>query len=216
MDFDWAEAERHWSVAMPREPVSHDVLLWYANHFLLPTGRVGEAVAVESNVIDNDPLNLLYRHHLALSLWHAGRLRDAEAELRRVLAVDDRYPLALNSLGALYAQQGQFEGALQCAEAAYSLAPLALFGGHLAAVLRRTGATSRADSLVEGLRSGTSCGASVGLTVYYGLLGQFAEAAECAERAIEERYTMLIQVIRPLLRSSTQWPALARRMNIHG
>src|SRR5262249_10462429 len=30
-EYDWVEAERHWRVAMAREPVSRDVRFWYGN-----------------------------------------------------------------------------------------------------------------------------------------------------------------------------------------
>jgi hypothetical protein len=36
------------------------------------------------------PLNLLYRHHLAVGFRHAGRAEEATAELRKVLEIDER------------------------------------------------------------------------------------------------------------------------------
>ena len=199
---------------MVREPVPQDVLFWHANHFLLPIGRAGEAAEGESRVLGNDPLNLLYRHHLAVSLRHSGRLQEAEAELRRVLDFDAKYAVALGTLGAVCAQQGRLDEALKLTEAAYTLAPSSPLGGQLAALLVSTGATSRADPLIEGLRSGAACGASVGLTVFHALLGQFAQSAEHAEQAIEERYPLFIAIIRPILVTSPKWPALAQRMNL--
>jgi TolB-like protein/Tfp pilus assembly protein PilF len=218
MDFSWREAEQHFNLAMAREPVPPDVLFWYANHFLMPIGRVSEAANLESKVLEHDPLNLLYRHHWAVALRHLGRLQEAEAELRRILEVDAQYPLALGTLGAICAQQGRLDEALQFTETAYSLVPLAQFCGQLAALLVKAGATSRADSMIVDLESGPTCSASGGLTIFHGMLGQFAQAAEYAERAIDERYMGLIALIRPLLQSSPQWPALAKRMNFpnHG
>lgn len=214
MDYAWAEAERHWHSAMHREPVPRDVLFWHANHFLLPIGRIGEAVEVESKVLENDPLNLLYRHHLAVSLRHSGRLQEAEAELRKILEVDGKYTLALGTLGALCVQQGRFSEGLALTETAYAIAPSALLAGQFAALLMRSGAISRADSLIDSLKSGTTCTASVGLAVFHALVGQFAEAAEYAEQAIEQRYPSLIAVTRPLLLSTSQWAVLAKRMNL--
>lgn len=214
MEFSWREAEHHWNLAMARQPVPPDVLFWYANHFLLPIGRVSEAVNLESKVLEHDPLNLLYRHHWAVALRHLGRLPEAEAELRRVLEVDGQYPLALGTLGAICAQQGRLHEALEFTEAAYTLVPLAPFCGQLAALLTIAGTASRSDSLIDELKSGATCAASVGLTIFHGMLGQFAEAAEYAERAIDERYTLLIAIIRPLLLSSPQWPLLAKQMNL--
>jgi TolB-like protein len=218
MEFAWTEAERHWNAAMLREPVPQDVLFWHANHFLLPIGRVGEAIQVESKVLENDPLNLLYRHHLAVSMRHCGSLQEAEAELRKILEVDGRYPLALGTLGAIYAQQGRFREGLELTETAYAIAPSTLtwLAGQLAALLMSTGESGRAAPLIDSLRSGTAYTASVGLMVFHALLGQWAEAASYAERAIEEHYPALIALARPLLISSPQWNALAKRMNLPG
>ena len=63
-DYDWNEAERQWRLAMAREPVSHDIRFWYGNHYLLPIGRPVEAVEAMARGLEEDPLNLLYRHHL--------------------------------------------------------------------------------------------------------------------------------------------------------
>jgi TolB-like protein/Tfp pilus assembly protein PilF len=214
MEFSWREAEQHWNLAMAREPVPQDVLFWYANHFLLPIGRVKEAVELEAKVLEHDPLNLLYRHHWAVALRHFGRLQEAEAELRRILEFDGQYPLALGTLGAVCAQQGRLDEALKLSEAAYTLAPLAPFGGQVAALLMKAGETSRSDSLIDDLKRGATSAPSVGLAIFHAMLGQFRQAAEYAERAIDERYTLLIATIRPLLQSTPQWPALAKQMNL--
>ncbi len=214
-DYKWNEAERRWRVAMAHEPVSRDIRFWYGNHYLLPIGRPVEAVEAMTWGLEPDPLNLMYRHHLAVGLRHAGRLEDAEAELRKVLEIDENFPLALGTLGAVCAQQGRFEEALTLTEKVYTLTPWASpIIGQLAALLVRARDTSRADALIEKLRRGETCGAPAGLAVFHAMCGEFDRAAECAEQAIEERYPLLVRVLRPLLQSSPRWPALARLMNL--
>ena len=200
---------------MAREPVSRDIRFWYGNHYLLPIGRVEEAVEAMTWGLELDPLNLLYRHHLALGLRHAGRLEDAESELRKVLEIDGNFALALETLGAICAQQGRFEEALALTERAYALTPWASpTVGQLAALLVRAGDTSRADALLEKLRRGEVCGAPAGLAVFHAMGGEFDRAAESAEQAIEERHPLLVRTLRPLLHSSPRWPALARMMKL--
>src|SRR5205085_2091443 len=111
-DFDWNEAQRHWRLAMARDPVSCDIRLWYGNHYLLPIGRPLEAVEAMGQSLAEDPLNPLGRHHFAVGLRHAGRLEDAETELRKVLEINANFPLALGTLGAVCAQQERFGEAL--------------------------------------------------------------------------------------------------------
>ncbi len=214
-DYDWPEAERQWHLAMAREPISRDVRFWYGNHYLLPIGRPMEAVEAEARVLEEDPLNILYRTLFAVGLQNAGRLEDAEAELRTVLELDENFPLAVGTLGAVCAQQRRLQEALTLTERAHALMPWANpIIGQLAALLVRTGATTRGKALVERLGAGNAYGAPTGLAVFHAMCGEFDRAAEWTEHAIEERHPRLVAILGPLLRTSSRWPALARMMNL--
>jgi tetratricopeptide (TPR) repeat protein len=213
--FDWKEAERRWRLATAREPISRDIRFWYGNHYLLPLGRPVEAVEAMAWGLEGDPLNLLYRSAWARGLWHAGRLEDAETELRKVLELNENFPLALGILGAICAQQGRFEEALALTEKAYAVTPWAnAIAGQLAALLVRTGAKSRAEALIEKLRPGKAYGAPTGMAVFHAMRGEFDQAAEWAERAIEERYPEFVKILGPLLKPTPCWPALEKLMNL--
>ncbi len=213
--FDWSEAERQWRLAMAGEPVSREVRLWYGNHYLLPMGRPAEAVEFMAGGVEADPLNLLYRHHLARGLRNAGRLRDAEDELRKILELDANFPYALGTLGSLCAHEGRLEEALVLTEQACALMPWAnAFAGQLAALLRRTGENRRAEALRESLSRGGAYGAPTGMTIFHAMCGEFERAGEWAVRAVDERYPEFLNMLRPWLQSSPQWRALARLMNL--
>ena len=212
-NYDWHEAERHWHVAMRGERVSCHVHLWYGNHYLLPLGRFHDAVAEMKKGLEGDPINLLYRHHFAVGLRNAGQIDDAEAELRRVLELDENFPMALGTLGAVCAQQGRFDEALTLSERACALTPWTNpVVGQLAALLVRAGSVSRAETLLAALRPGTACGAPAGMAVYHAMRGEFDRAAEWTERAIDVRYPLLPALLRPLLGATPVWPALAAKM----
>ena len=214
-NYDWREAEQHWRVAMSGELVSCHVHFWYGHHYLLPLGRFHDALAQMKKGIEGDPINLLYRHHLAVGLRNVGRLDEAEAELRRVLELDEHFALAVGTLGAVCAQQGRFEEALALSERAHALSPWSnMIVGQLAALLVSAGATSRAETLLDGLRPGTAWGAPTGMAVFHAMRGEFDRAAEWAARAIDLRYPLLVALFRPLLGSTPVWPALARMMNL--
>ena len=219
--YDWDEANRQWQLAMTREPASlsavkaSDIRFWYGNHYLLPVGRPAEAIEAEAIGIQEDPLNLLYRHLFAAALQHAGRLGDAEAELRKILDVDENFSVALGTLGAVCAQQGRVEEALAFTERAHSLRPWENpIVGQLAALLVRTRATTRAEGLIDRLRSSNTYLAPTGLTVFHAMCGEFDRAAEWAEKAIDEQYGPIIRILAPLLRPTPVWPALAKQMNL--
>jgi eukaryotic-like serine/threonine-protein kinase len=214
-DYDWHAAERHWRVAMAREPVASHIRLWYGNHYLAPIGRFQEALDAIAKGVAADPINLLYRHILASGLRNAGRIEEAGDELRRILELDENFPLAVGTLGAVCAQQERFGEALTLSEKAYALTPWSNpIVGQLAALLVRTGATSRAEALLEGLRPGTAWGAPTGMAVFHAMCGEFDRAAEWAERAIDSRFPLLVPILGPILRQTPVWPTLARMMNL--
>jgi eukaryotic-like serine/threonine-protein kinase len=214
-DYDWHAAERHWRVAMAREPVASHIRLWYGNHYLAPIGRFQEALDAIAKGVAADPINLLYRHILASGLRNAGRIEEAGDELRRILELDENFPLAVGTLGAVCAQQGRFGEALTLSEKAYALTPWSNpIVGQLAALLVRTGATSRAEALLEGLRPGTAWGAPTGMAVFHAMCAEFDRAAEWAERAIDSRFPLLVPILGPILRQTPVWPTLARMMNL--
>ena len=213
-EYDWNTADQHWRLALSREPVSCHVRFWYGNHYLLPLGRFQDALDAMAKGLEGDPINLLYRHHFADGLRHAGRFEEAESELRRVLELDGNFPMAIGTLGALLAQQGRLGEALALSENSYGLMPAPLAAGQLAALLVRTGDSSRAETLLEELRSGTVWGAPTGMAMFHALCGELDQAADWVERAIEARYPRLVSIFGPFMRSSPRWPALARIMNL--
>jgi TolB-like protein/predicted Ser/Thr protein kinase/Tfp pilus assembly protein PilF len=214
-EHDWIGAEREWQLAMVRKPISRDVRLWYGNHYLLPIGRLAEAVEAMASGLQEDPLNLLYRHHYARGLRHLGRLEEAEAELRGVLDVDPNFPIALETLGAVCAQQGNSEEALALTERAHVVTPWSFtVVGQLAALRNRAGDRTRTDALLETLGTGEAYGASTGLAIFHAMRGDFEQSAEWAARGIAQRFLPLVYMVAPLLRSQRQWPALARLLNL--
>ena len=212
---DWVGAEREWRLAMARTPISSDVRFWYGNHYLLPIGHVTEAVETMATALEDDPLNLLYRHLYVRGLRHLGRLDEAEAELRGILDVDADFPWALETLGAVCAQQGRSEEGLAFTERAHVVTPWSCTViGQLAALLERAGDRTRADALLETLGTGEAYGASTGLAIFHAMRGDAERSAEWAAQGIAQRFLPLVYMVAPLLKSQRQWPALARLLNL--
>ena len=165
--------------------------------------------------LQDDPLNLLYRHLYARGLRHLGRLEDAEVELRRILDIDPGFPWALETLGAVCAQQGNAEEALAYTERAHEVTPWShTVVGQLAALVERAGDRTRAAALVETLGMGEAYGASTGFAIFHAMRGDSEQAAEWAARGIAQRFLPLVYMVAPLLRPQRQWAALARLMNL--
>jgi tetratricopeptide (TPR) repeat protein len=216
-EYDWARADRHWRMAMSRYPISRDVLFWYGNHYLLLVGRTSEAIDAMEQGLEGDPLNFLYRQIYARGLCLADKWIEAEAELRSILELDPSYTHALAGLGLLYARQGRLEEALSTNEQAHAAMPWAtLVTGQLAATLRRTGNTRRAEILIHEIENGPEHGVSSGLAMFHALCGELEEAAKWAERAIEQRHMTFLHNVCLLFRPTPWWPRLAKLMNLPG
>ncbi|HEY7291716.1 MAG TPA: winged helix-turn-helix domain-containing protein [Vicinamibacterales bacterium] len=174
-----------------------------------------EAVEAMQRGLEPDPFNLLYRRLLAVGLWHANRLDDAERELRRVLELDESFARAHYTLGAICAQRERFGEALELTQRAHELIPEnPIVLGQLAALVLRAGDRRRADSLLDQLRRGEAHGTSIGFAVFHATRGEIQTACDWAVRVIEQRYPQVVHVLRPLLCGSARWPALAATMNL--
>jgi serine/threonine-protein kinase len=108
-DFDWTEVERQFQLAMAQGVVSSRVRRYYAHYSLLPTGRAADAVQFYGVGISEDPLNLQFRSELALCLRSAGQLEAGDAELRRIMQIDETFWFPHFLLGVNRALDGHME-----------------------------------------------------------------------------------------------------------
>jgi hypothetical protein len=132
-----------------------------------------------------------------------------------VLDIDPNFPWALETLGAVRAQQGDWAEGLAFTERAHVVTPWSnTVMGQLAALVDRAGDQTRVDALLEQLGTGEAYGASTGLAIFHAMKGDFERAAEWAARGIEQRFLPLVYMVAPLLRPQRHWPALARLMNL--
>jgi serine/threonine-protein kinase len=211
-DYDWKEAERRFRLAMAHDPVPPRVREWYGWFYLLPIGRMEEAVEQHEQELKGDPLNVMDRICLAVSLMGVGRLADAQAELHKVLELDEHSAQACSALAVSYARQEKWTEALHVAEKADPMIPLAT--GILAGILRRMGEVDRAEELIQKLMPGAAYGAPSGLTFFYLVCGEIDKAVDWLGKAIEQRDPTAAAYASMFFRSTSRWPKLARLMNL--
>lgn len=220
-DYNWREAERRFTMAIASPPVSSFVSYCYAPYFLVPSGRLVEAVAELQRGLENDPLHLHLRAELATCLMDLHRFDEALEGLRKQLALDDTFWLARWKLGECHVAMGQMDEARSVLEEAYRLAPFfAEIVGLYAGVLMRTGERAQSDELVDRLRTAESTvWKATGLVPYHLVCGDVDAAADWIDYRIEERgdHSLLHALWSPLaseLRKSARWRPLARKMNL--
>ena len=216
-DYDWAEADRQFRIAVKREPLSPHLRQWYATFWLASTGRTGEALLQVTHVREDDPL---------CQMWHLMRSNvlglsfedEAVAGARKAVELDSNFWFGWAQLGLLHAHGGRHAEAMHCAEKAMSAAPWSPYSvGLMAGVLATTGQAERAEPLLDTLR-GDVYGGPVGLLVEALARGDADSAAGWARKAAEQRFPLIIAVLlrpfEPVLRRSTEWADALRVMNL--
>jgi eukaryotic-like serine/threonine-protein kinase len=211
-DYDWKEAERRFHLAMAHDPVPPRVRQWYGWIYLLPIGQAEESVQQQERGIQEDPLNVVARISLAQSFLNLGRLADAQAEANKALELEEYYSGASYVLAFTKVRQEKWTEALHIAEKAYPMTTQVI--GILAGVLKCMGEVNRAEELIQKLMPGEAYGAPLGLSHFYLVCGEMDKAAEWWEKVIEQRHPLAAILASMFFRSTSQWPALARLMNL--
>jgi serine/threonine-protein kinase len=218
-DYDWKEAERHFRMALSRDAVPPTVHLCYASFFLMPTGRLAEAMQEYDQAVQEDPLNHLFRQGRAGCLLAQGRDAEAVRDARRIIEIDQRLAPSYLTLALAHLSQDKVSEAFSFAEQAYSLAPwyhIAI--GLFAALLVRTGDRGRAETVLQGVRDQQSYGAPVALLIFHSVCGEIDAAADWVAKAIAQRFPLIFSLLRgPIgksLRSSPHWPGLLKLVNL--
>jgi len=105
-EWNWREAEHHYSVALRLAPHTAEVHDSYATGYLAPLGRIEEALAENRLARGLDPFSQQLGRSYVFILLLARRLADAEVECRRILEKqpDDCYVRLVLAL-ALHGQR---------------------------------------------------------------------------------------------------------------
>jgi serine/threonine-protein kinase len=218
LDYDWASAEQHFARALSGGAASSRVHHYFGHYFLLPSGRVAEALEQQTVAFQADPLNLSVQVARAVSLRGIGDSAAADAELHGMLRSDPSFWFPWFSLGVHHVLAGRLSDAVRFADRGFQLAPwFKPIVGLQAAVCRLTGEPDRAAALVRELEQTDWGDFPIGAAIYHLLCGDLDQSADWTVRAIERRQPAVFYFLTEhasALRSSSRWPALARLMNL--
>jgi serine/threonine-protein kinase len=211
-DYNWKEAGEQYQLAMAAEHVPGDVRARHAAYYLIPSGRVEEAIEQGEMAIGQDPLNATVRGLFAHVLHQEEAYDRALAEAQKGVELDasNWYPHYV--IGSNYALRGEFAAALPAAQRSFQAAPwYAPAVGLLAGIFAQLGEKERAEELVTTLKDMSQAG----MFRYHLLCSRTDMAADCLGQMIEERDPLapVVSCLKPI-RSSPRWPALAKMMNL--
>jgi DNA-binding winged helix-turn-helix (wHTH) protein/Flp pilus assembly protein TadD len=111
-EWDWAEAERRWRKAIALAPEYATAHQWYGIHYLMPMGRLEEAIAETRRAQQLDPLSAVFNAFVGASLYFARRYDEAIEECGKAVDLHPDFGVAHWYLGRAYLQQGRLPEAL--------------------------------------------------------------------------------------------------------
>jgi len=221
IDYNWREVEREMALALRLDPSSPLVRLRCAVSWLMPQGRMEEAVAETEYALQLDPLSLFVRLARALMLLISYQHERALEAARQLLELDPAAYWAHLAMGSIYRDQGLLDKAI----AAHRSAAQASGGtpamlGWLGHTLALSGNTSEARALLQRLYR-KAAGGYVPPTSFAWIhlgLGEIDAAFGWLNRAVEacDQLLMPIKSYRFLdsVRKDPRFAELLRKMNL--
>jgi len=221
-EYDWQGGERELRRGLDLNPSSPDVQYYYAHWFLLPVGRVEQALAGDRRTLEMDPLDPFYISQYGYLLHATRQFEPAIAQLQHAINVDPTFFESHWLLSITYALTGRLNEAIAEAEKANALSGgIARTLGLLGRVYGMAGRTAEAQQLLEELearrRSGYVPPSSIAM-IYRGL-GDLEKGLEWWIRGIEEHDMLLVMSLKAEpgydnLRSHPVYQELLRKMNL--
>ncbi len=221
VEYNWHEVQREMALALRLDPTSPLVRLRYAVSWLMPQGRMEEAVAEVERVLQSAPLSLFVRlAQVVMLLISCQHERTLEAA-RQLLELDPAAYWAYLAIGSTYRDQGIFEKAIaahrRAMEVSGDSAPMM---GWLGLTLGLSGNASEARALLERLYRKAAQGyvPPTSLAWIHLGLGEIDTAFEWLNRAVDECDQLLMPIksyrfLNPI-RSDPRFAALLRKMNL--
>jgi TolB-like protein/Tfp pilus assembly protein PilF len=221
IEYNWAEVQREMALALRLNPTSPLVRFRNATSWLMPQGRLEEAIAEVESALQLDPLSLLGRTWLALLLSFSHQHEQTLEAARQVLEIDPNSYWAHVAMGSTYRNHGELEKAVASFRRALEMpgSPVGLSGG-LGSTLGLSGNTAEARALLKRLHTMASHGYVPPTSfawIHLGL-GEIDSAFEWLNRAVDEcdQYMMPIKSYRFFdpIRADPRFQALLRKMNL--
>ena len=219
--YNWHEVEREMTLALRLDPTSPMVRLTCAVNWLMPQGRMDEAVAQTEYALQLDPLSLFVRLARVLMLLISYQHERTLEAARELLELDPAAYWAYLAMGSIYRDQGLLDKAVAAHRRAAEVScdsPAML--GWLGHTLALSGNTSEARVLLQRLYHNAAEGyvPPTSLAWIYLGLREIDAAFEWLNRAVDEcdQLLMAIRSYRFLnpIRSDPRFAILLRKMNL--
>jgi eukaryotic-like serine/threonine-protein kinase len=215
-DYDWEAADTHFRQALAVEPVPPIVRHRYVMYYLLPLGRVADAMKQSRLALENDPLSVILHNGMAWSLYYANQYKETIEYARRALEIDPNFYFIWFAMGQAQLRAGLTQDAITSLKRGVKLAPWWHVGvAYLATAYRQAGDSDRAQEWTSRL---VAHGDTDGTAVYYAATGEVDAMFEALDGVYQRRYVNLPWTLNDRFfdpyRADPRWQSLEKRVNL--
>ncbi len=221
LDYRWADIERELTSALELDPSSPLVRMLYAFTWLMPQGRIDEAVVELERTLELDPLSMNVRIWLAVMLVLGRQWDRAMEEARQAIAMEPADPFGRWIMSIAFRGKGLFDDAITAQQQAVDLSGgLPMMLGWLGLVLGSCGRNDEARAVLDRLQAMGATRYVVPTSVAWVHLGlgEVDRAFEWLDRAVDARDQLMMPIktyaFFDPIRADPRFAALLRKMNL--
>jgi TolB-like protein/DNA-binding winged helix-turn-helix (wHTH) protein/Tfp pilus assembly protein PilF len=192
-NWNWAEAKEHYERAIALNPNYATAHHWYAEGYLIPMGRVDDALVQIRQAQKLDPLSAVIATDTGKELYFARRYDEAILELRRALEIDPNFVSAHNWISDSLLEEGKYPEAIAELEKTKTFREQRVYIRQTAYLHARMGKRAQAESeLAKALELSSDKPVSSGaVALTYAALGDKDKAFLWLEKAYRENSSFM-------------------------
>jgi TolB-like protein/Tfp pilus assembly protein PilF len=219
-DWDWPGAEHEFRRALQLNPNYATAHYFYGFFYLVPMGRLDDAIAEMKRAQELEPLSLIINTNYGATLTAARRYDEAIAQIHKALEINPDFGVAHLRLSVAYAYQGRYDEAIAEGQKARELlSPSPSAPSTLGNVYAMAGRKAEAQKVLDELKeqSKTRYVPAAAIASIYAALGDKEQAFAWLGKSYEERNFALPGIKNASwdpLRSDPRFADLLRRMGL--
>jgi len=220
LNWNWAEAKEHYERAIELNPNYATAHHWYAEGYLMPMGRVDEALIEIRKARELDPLSAVIATDMGKELYFSRRYDEAIVELRHALELDPNFASAHNWISDSLLEKGEYSAAIAELEKTKSAKEQRVYVRQTAYLHARMGKRAQAQTeLAKALELSRGKPVSYGsIALTYAALGDKEDAFLWLEKAYAENSSFMTSLkfwsVFDPLRSDPRFVDLLRRVGL--
>lgn len=193
INWNWTEAKGHYERAIALNPNYATAHHWYAEGYLIPMGRVDDALVQIRKAQELDPLSAAIATDMGKELYFARRYDDAIVELRRALELDPNFVSAHNWISDSLLEKGNYPEAIAELEKTKTFREERVYIRQTAYLHARMGKRAQAQSeLAKSLQLSSGKTVSSGaVALTYAALGEKDNAFLWLKKAFSENSSFM-------------------------